>query len=90
MNFLSNVLREEGGFEYKKAIVSAILALIQVQRGGDGGDRSQGGLCTLTFTTLWAGARIFLHEFSVYEVVPAPCPPHLPLTAPPPLCIGDP
>mmetsp|Transcript_4485 Transcript_4485/g.7532 ORF Transcript_4485/g.7532 Transcript_4485/m.7532 type:complete len:900 (-) Transcript_4485:576-3275(-) len=29
MNFLSNVLREEGGFEYKKAIVHAILALIQ-------------------------------------------------------------
>eukprot|EP00879_Flechtneria_rotunda_P030633 GHRR01033294.1.p1 GENE.GHRR01033294.1~~GHRR01033294.1.p1 ORF type:complete len:577 (+),score=217.98 GHRR01033294.1:1477-3207(+) len=28
MNFLSNVLREEGGFEYKKAIVHAILALI--------------------------------------------------------------
>lgn len=28
MNFLSNVLREEGGFDYKKAIVSAILALI--------------------------------------------------------------
>jgi hypothetical protein len=30
MNFLSSVLREEGGFEYKKAIVGAILALIQV------------------------------------------------------------
>ncbi|KAL6759224.1 adaptin N terminal region-domain-containing protein [Haematococcus lacustris] len=29
MNFLSNVLREEGGFEYKKAIVNAILVLIQ-------------------------------------------------------------
>ena len=29
MTFLSNVLREEGGFEYKKAIVSSILALIQ-------------------------------------------------------------
>eukprot|EP00775_Hariotina_reticulata_P012870 gene12870-12996_t len=29
MSFLSNVLREEGGFEYKKAIVNAILALIQ-------------------------------------------------------------
>jgi coatomer protein complex subunit gamma len=29
MNFLSGVLREEGGFEYKKAIVNAILALIQ-------------------------------------------------------------
>lgn len=30
MNFLSNVLREEGGFEYKKAIVNSILVLIQV------------------------------------------------------------
>jgi hypothetical protein len=30
MNFLSNILREEGGFEYKKSIVNAILALIQV------------------------------------------------------------
>lgn len=29
MTFLSNVLREEGGFDYKKAIVSSILALIQ-------------------------------------------------------------
>ena len=29
MNFLSNVLRDEGGFEYKKAIVQCILALIQ-------------------------------------------------------------
>ena len=31
MNFLSNVLREEGGFEYKKAIVHTILLLIQVR-----------------------------------------------------------
>lgn len=31
MNFLSNILREEGGFEYKKSIVNAILALIQVR-----------------------------------------------------------
>ena len=31
MNFLSNVLREEGGYEYKKAIVNAILVLIQVR-----------------------------------------------------------
>jgi hypothetical protein len=32
MNFLSNILREEGGFEYKKSIVNAILALIQVRQ----------------------------------------------------------
>lgn len=31
MNFLSNVLREEGGFEYKKAIVHTILQLIQAR-----------------------------------------------------------
>lgn len=30
MNFLSNILREEGGFEYKKAIVQSILMLIKV------------------------------------------------------------
>lgn len=29
MNFLSNILREEGGFEYKKAIVDSILILIR-------------------------------------------------------------
>ncbi|CAI9769885.1 unnamed protein product [Fraxinus pennsylvanica] len=29
MNFLSNILREEGGFEYKKAIVDAIVILIR-------------------------------------------------------------
>jgi coatomer protein complex subunit gamma len=28
MNFLSNILREEGGFDYKKAIVDSILILI--------------------------------------------------------------
>jgi hypothetical protein len=35
MAFLSSVLREEGGFEYKKSIVGAILGLIQV-RGARG------------------------------------------------------
>lgn len=29
MNFLSNVLREDGGFEYKKVIVDSILILIR-------------------------------------------------------------
>jgi len=29
MNFLSNILREEGGFEYKKAIVDSIIILIK-------------------------------------------------------------
>lgn len=31
MAFLAGALREEGGFEYKKAIVSSILQLIQVR-----------------------------------------------------------
>ena len=31
MNFLSNVLREEGGFEYKKSIINSILMLIRVR-----------------------------------------------------------
>lgn len=29
MNFLSNILKEEGGFEYKKAIVDSIVILIR-------------------------------------------------------------
>lgn len=29
MNFLSNILREEGGFDYKKAIVDSIIILIR-------------------------------------------------------------
>ena len=29
MNFLSNILREEGGFEYKKAIVDSIVTIIR-------------------------------------------------------------
>ncbi|KAK8942743.1 Coatomer subunit gamma-2 [Platanthera zijinensis] len=29
MNFLSNILREEGGFEYKKAIIDSIVTLIR-------------------------------------------------------------
>jgi len=29
MNFLSNILREEGGFDYKKAIVDSIVILIR-------------------------------------------------------------
>lgn len=29
MNFLSNILREEGGFEYKRAIVDSIVTIIR-------------------------------------------------------------
>jgi hypothetical protein len=43
MNFLSSVLREEGGFDYKKAIVGAILALIQVRRDSSNGLCGSGG-----------------------------------------------
>ncbi len=34
MAFLSSVLREEGGFEFKKSIVASIVALIQARGGG--------------------------------------------------------
>ncbi|GKV21165.1 hypothetical protein SLEP1_g31170 [Rubroshorea leprosula] len=42
MNFLSNILREEGGFEYKKAIVDSIVILIR-----DIPDAKEGGLLHL-------------------------------------------
>jgi coatomer protein complex subunit gamma len=38
MSFLSNILREEGGFEYKKAIVDSILILInEIPEAKEGG-----------------------------------------------------
>jgi coatomer protein complex subunit gamma len=38
MNFLSNILREEGGFDYKKAIVDTILILIrEIPEAKEGG-----------------------------------------------------
>lgn len=42
MNFLSNILREEGGFEYKKAIVDSIVILIR-----DIPEAKEGGLLHL-------------------------------------------
>uniref|UniRef100_K4AW46 Clathrin/coatomer adaptor adaptin-like N-terminal domain-containing protein n=1 Tax=Solanum lycopersicum TaxID=4081 RepID=K4AW46_SOLLC len=42
MNFFSNILREEGGFEYKKAIVDSIVILIR-----DIPDAKEGGLIHL-------------------------------------------
>ncbi|CAH1425928.1 unnamed protein product [Lactuca virosa] len=42
MNFLSNILREEGGFEYKKAIVDSIVTIIR-----DIPDAKEGGLLHL-------------------------------------------
>jgi hypothetical protein len=48
MAFLAGALREEGGFDYKKAIVASILQLIQVRRracwGEAGGAVQEGGL----------------------------------------------
>ncbi|XP_010530844.1 PREDICTED: coatomer subunit gamma-like [Tarenaya hassleriana] len=42
MNFLSNILREEGGFEYKKAIVDSIVSIIR-----DIPDAKEGGMLHL-------------------------------------------
>ncbi|XP_010548052.1 PREDICTED: coatomer subunit gamma-like [Tarenaya hassleriana] len=42
MNFLSNILREEGGFEYKRAIVDSIVTVIR-----DIPDAKEGGLLHL-------------------------------------------
>ena len=42
MNFLSNILREEGGFDYKKAIVDSIVILIR-----DIPDAKESGLLNL-------------------------------------------
>lgn len=47
MNFLSSMLREEGGFEYKKAIVKTIIIIIEenpeVKETGGSWDRHTGG-----------------------------------------------
>ncbi|KAF8768520.1 hypothetical protein HU200_007530 [Digitaria exilis] len=62
MNFLSNILREEGGFEYKKAIVDSIIILIR-----DIPDAKESGLFHLCefiedceFTYLSTQPRIFV------------------------------
>ena len=59
MNFLSNVLREDGGFEYKRAIVDSILILIK-----DIPDAKEPGLAHLCefieVRSLWDSERLSL------------------------------
>lgn len=66
MNFLSNILREEGGFEYKKAIVDSIVILIR-----DIPDAKESGLFHLCefiedceFTYLSTQVQCILHQLS--------------------------
>ena len=63
MNFLSNILREEGGFEYKKAIVDSIVILIR-----DIPDAKESGLlhlcefiedCEFTYLSTQVGIYLF-------------------------------
>ena len=56
MNFLSNVLREDGGFEYKKVIVDSILILIkEIPEAKEPG---LGHLCEFIEVSTWpAGFR---------------------------------
>ncbi|KAI8027574.1 Coatomer subunit gamma-2 [Camellia lanceoleosa] len=65
MNFLSNILREEGGFDYKKAIVDSIVILIR-----DIPDAKENGLLHLCefiedcdFTYLSTQDGFLLHHF---------------------------
>jgi len=64
MNFLSNILREEGGFEYKKAIVDSIVILIR-----EIPDAKESGLfhlcefiedCEFTYLS----TQVTIHQFS--------------------------
>ena len=44
MNFLSSMLREEGGFEYKKAIISTLILIIEENPEA----KESGELCGVT------------------------------------------
>lgn len=64
MTFLSNILREEGGFEYKRAIVDSIVTIIR-----DIPDAKESGLLHLCefiedceFTYLSTQVNYFLHN----------------------------
>ena len=70
MNFLSNILREEGGFDYKKAIVDSIVILIR-----DIPDAKESGLLHLCefiedceFTYLSTQVVILVLSFAIYFV----------------------
>ena len=54
-NFLSNILREEGGFEYNKAIVNSI-----VIPSRDIPDAKEGGLLTYVNSSRTVNLHIFL------------------------------
>lgn len=70
MNFLSNILREEGGFDYKKAVVDSIVILIR-----DIPDAKESGLLHLCefiedceFTYLSTQVVILVLSFAIYFV----------------------
>ena len=72
MNFLSNILREEGGFEYKKAIVDSIVTIIR-----DIPDAKESGLLHLCefiedceFTYLSTQVSMFFCYFLVNILYP--------------------
>lgn len=72
MNFLSNILREEGGFDYKKAIVDSIVILIR-----DIPDAKESGLlhlcefiedCEFTYLSTQVGfASSYLFQFKYFR-----------------------
>lgn len=72
MNFLSNILREEGGFDYKKAIVDSIVILIR-----DIPDAKESGLlhlcefiedCEFTYLSTQVGfASSYLFQFTYFR-----------------------
>ena len=70
MNFLSNILREEGGFDYKKAIVDSIVILIR-----DIPDAKESGLlhlcefiedCEFTYLSTQVGFSITVDVFLAF------------------------
>lgn len=75
MTFLSNILREEGGFEYKRAIVDSIVTIIR-----DIPDAKEGGLLHLCefiedceFTYLSTQVDYFLHDPSGFAIKTCLC-----------------
>lgn len=51
MNFLSGILREEGGFDYKKTIVDTILEIIDVIPGAK--EHGLFHLCEVSFVIIF-------------------------------------
>lgn len=69
MNFLSNVLREDGGFEYKKAIVDSILILIR--EIPDAKESGLSHLCEFIEVWLVLAQNPELHVSALHDVVRA-------------------